>query len=144
MREKNSRRKFLKKSSNFLSYFLLVNLLNVKRGFSYKKKPKIVIVGYGIGGATCLQYLLNFSNILDISIIEKSQQSQTCPMSNLVISNIVDYEYITHKFNYKKFKNINFLNEAVTDINIEKKTVKLEGEKNIDYDFLILSPGVPT
>ncbi len=142
MRKKNSRRKFLKKSSNFLSYFLLVNLLNFKRAFSYKKKPKIVIVGYGIGGATCLQYLLNFSNILDISIIEKSQQSQTCPMSNLVISNIVDYEYITHKFNYKKFKNINFLNEAVTNINIEKKTVKLEGDKNINYDFLILSPGV--
>ena len=106
----NYRRNFLKSSSYFISSLLFSSLFKINISYAKSKlKPRIVIVGFGIGGATCISYLLKFSKSFDIVVIEKNEKMQTCPMSNLVIADIIPYSYISHDFNYMRLKNIKFL-----------------------------------
>ena len=124
----NKRRMFLKNSSLILSSIIFSSLIKLKNlNAKNNRKPKIVIVGYGVGGATCLNYLLEFSKNFDISVVEKSEKIQTCPMSNLVIADILPYSYISHDFNYKRFKNIKFINSSVKKIDPIAK--KIENER---------------
>ena len=137
------RRNFLKSSSYFISSLLFSLLFKVSNSLAKTKlKPRIIIVGFGIGGATCVSFLLKFSKNFDIVVIEKNDNVQTCPMSNLVIADILPYSYISHDFNFKRLKNINFINSSVKKIHTSKKLLEIEDNSKINYDYLILSPGI--
>ena len=139
----NYRRSFLKSSGYLLSTLLFSSLFKINTSVAKTKlKPKIIIVGFGIGGATCLSYLLKFSKNFDIIVIEKNEKIQTCPMSNLVIADIIPYSYISHDYDLKKLKNIKFLKSSVKKINTFKKNLETEDSLKINYDYLILSPGI--
>jgi sulfide dehydrogenase [flavocytochrome c] flavoprotein subunit len=139
----NYRRSFLKSSGYLLSTLLFSSLFKINSSVAKTKlKPKIIIVGFGIGGATCLSYLLKFSKNFDIIVIEKNEKIQTCPMSNLVIADIIPYSYISHDYDLKKLKNIKFLKSSVKKINTFKKNLETEDSLKINYDYLILSPGI--
>ena len=139
----NYRRSFLKSSGYLLSTLLFSSLFKINTSVAKTKlKPKIIIVGFGIGGATCLSYLLKFSKNFDIIVIEKNEKIQTCPMSNLVIADIIPYRYINHDYDLKKIKNIKFLKSSVKKINTFKKNLETEDSLKINYDYLILSPGI--
>ena len=139
----NYRRSFLKSSGYLLSTLLFSSLFKINNSVAKTKlKPRIIIVGFGIGGATCLSYLLKFSKDFDIIVIEKNEKIQTCPMSNLVIADIIPYSYISHDYNLKKLKNIKFLKSSVKKINTFKKNLETEDSLKINYDYLILSPGI--
>jgi len=84
----NKRRNFLKNFGISLSYFFLSNLIFRKR-LKANNKPRVVIIGFGIGGATCLKYLKNFSDEINITIVESKKKIRTCPFSNLVIGNFI-------------------------------------------------------
>ena len=59
------RRNFLKSSSYFISSLLFSLLFKVSNSLAKTKlKPRIIIVGFGIGGATCVSFLLKFSKNL--------------------------------------------------------------------------------
>ena len=139
----NYRRSFLKSSGYLLSTLLFSSLFKINNSVAKTKlKPRIIIVGFGIGGATCLSYLLKFSKDFDIIVIEKNEKIQTCPMSNLVIADIIPYSYISHDYDLKKLKNIKFLKSSVKKINTFKKNLETEDSLKINYDYLILSPGI--
>jgi sulfide dehydrogenase [flavocytochrome c] flavoprotein subunit len=139
----NYRRNFLKSSGYLLSTLLFSNLFKINDSVAKTKlKPRIIILGFGIGGATCLSYLLKFSKNFDIIVIEKNEKMQTCPMSNLVIADIIPYSYISHDYDLKKLKNIKFLKSSVKKINTFKKNLETEDSLKINYDYLILSPGI--
>ena len=58
----NYRRNFLKSSSYFISSLLFSSLFKIKTSYAKSRlKPRIVVVGFGIGGGTCINYLLKFS-----------------------------------------------------------------------------------
>ena len=119
---KSNRRNFIKESGLLLTLIFFNSLIKFKNlGAQSRLKPKIVIVGYGVGGATTLTYLLRFFQNFDITIIEESERTQTGPMSNLVISDVIPYEYITHNFNPNKLKNVNFINDYVSMVYPKKK-----------------------
>ena len=100
VKNKFSRRKFLSNIAGNLVFIFLANTFLLKR-LNAKKRPKIVIVGLGIGGATCLQYLNKISNLVDIIVVEKQSEYQTGPLSNLVIGNILKRK--KHYFGICKF-----------------------------------------
>ena len=139
----STRRKFLKKIGLYSSFIALSNLLVTKGPQSkVKPKPRVVIIGYGIGGATCLEYLVNYSNYMEIVLIEQNNKTQTCPLSNLVLSDIISYKRIVHEFDYKRFKDIKFVNSYVNKVEPSRKAVVLNDDTKLYYDYLILSPGV--
>ena len=99
-----------------------------------------MIIGSGFGGGTCVKLLSKFSKILDLHVIDKYEQIQTCPFSNLiVIGNLID-KYIT--FNVNKNLEAKFYNSLVKYINSEKKLIYFSDSSSMNYDFLILSPGI--
>ena len=65
---KKNRREFLKKFAISLQAYLFLKIMNFKKVHS-KVKPKVIIVGGGIGGASCLRYLREFSEFINITII---------------------------------------------------------------------------
>ncbi|OUX41798.1 hypothetical protein CBE37_04335 [bacterium TMED277] len=134
-----NKRSFISESYKWSLLFLLGQIsLSTKVKAQYK--AKIVIIGAGFGGATCLNYLSNFSNLIDLTIIDKNERIQTCPFSNLVIGDIIKTSQIT--FSYKKNPNINFLQNKIKFINSEKKKIFFFDNSYLDFDYLILSPGI--
>ena len=79
---------------SFLSQFFFVKNLKAKN-----IKPKVIVIGSGFGGGTCIKFLSKYSKILDLHVIDKYTQIQTCPFSNLVIGNVMDYKDITFDIN---------------------------------------------
>ena len=72
----NHRRNFLKSSGYFISSLLFSSMFKIKNSYAKSKlKPRIIIVGFGIGGATCINYLLKFSKNFDIVVIEKNEKN---------------------------------------------------------------------
>jgi len=137
----SNRREFIKKIGIGLSLLLSANFLSFKKAYG-TYKPKVVIIGGGFGGASCLKYLSNFSENIDITMVEKKSKIQTCPFSNLVIGGAMEYSKIV--FNPKNFmkQNIKFVNEFVNYINPKKKIINFNNNLFLEYDFLILSPGI--
>ena len=82
MKTNKSKRDFIKKMGLGLTGLFLFNVFNFRKAKS-NYRPKIVIIGGGIGGASCLRYLSDYSSFIELSIIEKNKKIQTCPFSNL-------------------------------------------------------------
>jgi sulfide dehydrogenase [flavocytochrome c] flavoprotein subunit len=141
MKIKLNRRNFLSNLVSGLTLFSLSNLFILKR-LNAKVKPKIVIIGTGIGGLSCLQYLYKLSDLVDIVVIDKNKKIRTGPFSNLVIGDMLSLDKITFQIKKKKYKNVKFLYSDVKTINSEKKIVKLSSNITVPFDFIILSPGI--
>ena len=101
MKTKLNRRSFLSNLVSGLTLFSLSNLFILKR-LNAKVKPKIVIIGTGIGGMSCLKYIYKLSDLVDIVVIDKNKKIRTGPFSNLVIGNILSLDKITFQIEKKK------------------------------------------
>ena len=97
------------------------------------------MVGSGFGGGTCINFLSKFSKIIDLYIIDKYDQIQTCPFSNLVIGNILNTNDIT--YNVNQSLNAKFYKKEIKYVNSEKKII-FSDNSSMSYDSLILSPGI--
>ncbi len=134
-----NKRSFISESYKWSLLFLL-SQISLSTKVIAQSKAKIVIIGAGFGGATCLNYLSNFLNLIDLTIIDKNEKIQTCPFSNLVIGDIIKTSQIT--FSYKKNSNINFIQNKIKFINSEKKKIFFFDNSYLNFDYLILSPGI--
>lgn len=141
MKTKLNRRSFLSNLVSGLTLFSLSNLFILKR-LNASVKPKIVIIGTGIGGMSCLKYIYKLSDLIDIVVIDKNKKIRTGPFSNLVIANMLSLDKITFQIEKKKYKNVKFIYSDVKAIDSEKKIVKLSSDIAVPYDFIILSPGI--
>ena len=112
MNSKNNRRNFLSNLASGLTLFALSNLFLLKR-LNAKSKPKVLIIGSGIGGLTCLSYLNKISDAIDIIVIDKNKSIRTGPLSNLVLGGILSEEKITFTIDPKKYRNVKFVYEIL-------------------------------
>ena len=131
----NSKRNFLKAFIGSLVGFPLL------KGLRAQYKPRVVVIGGGFGGGSCLRYLDSFSDKLSLVLVEKEQNYYTCPFSNYVVGGFRKIN--KNQFNYDKLENrgIKVLRRKVTFIDSDKKKIFF-ADGNIVYDYLILSPGV--
>ena len=136
----NSKRLFLNYLKNFFLFSFLSQFTIIKNIKAKKIKPKVVVVGSGFGGGTCIKFLSKFSKILDLYVIDKYKKIQTCPFSNLVIGDVIGVKEIT--FNLNKKHAAKFYSKKINYIDSEKKRIFFSDDLFIDYDILILSPGI--
>lgn len=107
------------------------------------KSSRVVIIGGGYGGATCAKYIRKLAPGIEVTLVEQSKQFITCPFSNTVIGGMKKIEDITHSYdNLSKRHGVTMVNDLATDIDAGKKTVKLKGGKTLNYDKLVVSPGI--
>jgi sulfide dehydrogenase [flavocytochrome c] flavoprotein subunit len=108
-----------------------------------KQRPRVIVVGAGFAGATAAKYLSMWSPNTQITIIESKPQFVSCPQSNLVLGGNRTLQQLTTDYrglieNY----GINMLQARVETIDTDKQTVSLDNGKPLEYDRLILAPGV--
>ena len=120
--------------------FLLLSQISTAKKINAKSKPKVVVLGAGFGGASCISYLSNFTDLIDLVVVDKNEWIKTCPFSNLVIGNLIDERNITFKPRFNK--NIKFVVNELKFIDADKKQILFVDDLLLDYDFLIISPGI--
>lgn len=110
------------------------------------KKPPlghVVVIGGGFAGATVAKYLRLWSlHNIRVTVVEKSPQFVSCPLSNLVLGGSKSIDNLTFAYDLlQKNHGIHWVQDEVIAINPEAKKVSLKrGELN--YDRLVIAPGV--
>lgn len=141
IKNSKSRRKFFSLGFSALSLTLLSKIFSLKR-LNAKTKPKVVIIGMGVGGGTCLNYLYKLNELIEIIVIDKRRLIRTGAFSNLVIGNILDETEITFSMNHNKYKNVKFVYEGVKHVDYERKLIEISNDLKVSFDYLIMSPGI--
>ena len=122
------------------SLVLLLNQIGIAKNTKAKSKPKVVVLGAGFGGTSCISYLSNFTDLIELVVVDKNRWIKTCPFSNLVIGNLIDESNITFKPKFKT--NVKVVINELKFIDAERKKILFVDDLSLDYDFLIISPGI--
>lgn len=108
-----------------------------------KKIGRVIVIGGGYGGATAAKYINEWSGgAIEVYLIERERSFISCPISNLVLGGHQSMEFITHSYAKLREKGIIVLNDEVTAIDPAKKKISLKKIADLDYDRLIVSPGI--
>ncbi len=106
------------------------------------ESPRVVIIGGGFGGSTCAKYLHRFDASLKITLIEPSTRFITCPFSNMVINGMETMDDISHGYAAQTDRGINVVHARVQAIDPVGKFVAVDNGMALEYDRLVLSPGI--
>jgi sulfide dehydrogenase [flavocytochrome c] flavoprotein subunit len=104
---------------------------------------RVVVVGGGYGGTIAAKYIRMLDASIEVVLIEPNKQFISCPFSNLYIGGALK-DLSTLTIGYDKLAanhGIKLVHDTVTGVDPVKKTVTISSG-TIDYDRLILSPGV--
>jgi sulfide dehydrogenase [flavocytochrome c] flavoprotein subunit len=106
-------------------------------------KARVVVIGGGFGGATAAKYVRQIDPSLEVTLIEPSQTFLTCPFSNYVLAGFKSLNDISH--NYKALADVHgvkVVHDTAQAVDPVARTVKLAGGTTLNYDKLIVSPGI--
>ncbi|MGD8559560.1 MAG: NAD(P)/FAD-dependent oxidoreductase [Gammaproteobacteria bacterium] len=104
---------------------------------------RVVVIGGGYGGATCSKYIRKLAPGVEVTLVEQKKKYVTCPFSNTVIGGLKRIDEITHGYDKLSARHgVNVVNDMATEIDPAKKTVKLKSGKSLEYDKLVVSPGI--
>ena len=108
-----------------------------------KGAPRVVVVGGGFGGATCAKYLRVYDPTLNVTMIEQNATFTTCPGSNWMLGGMRKIEDLTHNYDALRNKHgVNVVTDRVTAIDPAKRIVMLASGRSVEYDRLVMSPGI--
>ncbi|KFG70914.1 NAD(P)/FAD-dependent oxidoreductase [Microvirga sp. BSC39] len=102
--------------------------------------PKVVVVGGGFGGATCARELKRRG--LAVTLVEASAVYTACPFSNAVLAGLRPIEAQQFKLDAVEKAGVDIVQKMATGVDPQTRRVALEDGSSLDYDRLVLSPGV--
>jgi len=116
----------------------------VPTGLRAQTKPKLVVIGGGAGGATAARYVAkDAGGDIDVTLITASDTYSTCFFSNLYLGDFRTFESITHS--YDKLASDHGVNVVIgfaLEVDRAAKQVKLADGTSVDYDRLVVAPGI--
>lgn len=107
-------------------------------------KPRVVVIGGGPGGATAAKYIARDSQgAISVSLVEPAESYVTCFHSNLYVGGYKKIDEITHRYDdlTKKY-GVNHIRKAALVIKAAEKKVELADHGELQYDKLVVSPGI--
>lgn len=107
-------------------------------------QAQVVVIGAGYGGATAAKYVRLLSNHkISVVVIEPKAEFVSCPVSNLVLDGFKTIAELTLPYTGLTQKHgVTVVRDTATQIDPERKTVRLASGGAIRYDKLVLSPGI--
>ncbi|MEO5340887.1 MAG: NAD(P)/FAD-dependent oxidoreductase [Magnetococcus sp. MYC-9] len=105
-------------------------------------QQQVVVVGGGYGGAVAAKYIRMADPKIQVTLIEKSADYYSCPLSNWVVAGFRDMALQKWGYDGLKKHGITVVIDEVTGIDPAGQTVKTAGGKSFKYDRLVVSPGV--
>ncbi|HEY0663793.1 MAG TPA: NAD(P)/FAD-dependent oxidoreductase [Thiobacillaceae bacterium] len=110
---------------------------------SAKAAPRVVVVGGGFGGATCAKYLRMYDATLNVTLIEQNASYVTCPGSNWVLAGMRRIDDLTQNYAALRDRHgVKVVHDRVVRVDPGKRLVALASGKTIEYDRLVMSPGI--
>ncbi len=107
------------------------------------KIGRVIVIGGGYGGATAAKYLRMWSEgAIEVFMIEMNRSFVSCPLSNLVLGGSRKIEDLTVGYAGLREYGVQVINDEVTKVNVDKKTVELKKIQDLAYDRLVVAPGV--
>lgn len=104
--------------------------------------PRVVVVGGGFGGSTAARYVKKFGPDFRVTLIEPKTSYVTCPFSNPYLGGVVDLKTITHGYDGIRAAGVHVKHDMVTSLDAANATVTLASGDVLEYDRLIVSPGI--
>jgi NADPH-dependent 2,4-dienoyl-CoA reductase/sulfur reductase-like enzyme len=105
--------------------------------------PHVVVVGGGAGGATAARYIAKDSEgAVRVTLIEPTRTYYTCFFSNLYLGGFKEIDDLGHSYGTLAATGVNVVHDWATGVDRAAKTVSLAGGATLNYDKLILSPGI--
>lgn len=133
---KSTRRQFLKATAATGAAISAFSIVGCATG------PNVVVIGGGFGGSTAARYVKKFGPNMNVTLIEPKTSYVTCPFSNAYLGGLVDFKYITHTYDGLVADDINVVHDTVSGVDANTKSVTLASGKVLNYDRLIVSPGI--
>ncbi len=108
------------------------------------KGPRVVVIGAGYAGATAAKYIRLWSDYgIQVTLVEPNPAFVSCPLSNLVLGGSKSMADITTPYdNLVKRHGVQWVQDRVSRIDVERRTVILASGSELSYDRLVVSPGV--
>ena len=133
-----SRREFIKWASA-LSALSATGCANISTRSS---SARVVVVGGGFAGATAAKYIRKWGPNIDVTLVERNPEFISCPMSNLVLGGSKSMADITTGYGGLGKYGVKVVRDEVVSVDPEKRIVKLASGGSLNYDRLVLAPGI--
>ena len=114
---------------------------STKGDFAPKSGRRVVVIGGGWGGATAAKYVRLGDPGIEVYLLEPGKQFVSCPFSNLVLSGVRTLDSLTFDYDGLARHGVKVVHEAAGAIEPDRQRVRV-GEGYLEYDRLIVSPGV--
>ncbi|MCH1598654.1 MAG: NAD(P)/FAD-dependent oxidoreductase [Pseudomonadales bacterium] len=112
------------------------------RTLAAEPNSRLVVVGGGFAGATLARSVKRLSPEITVVLIEARERYVSCPMSNLVIAGRRSLAAQTFDYRGLEAAGVEVVRGIAVDVDATKQCVRLQGGVTIDYDRLVLAPGV--
>ena len=112
------------------------------RTLAAEPNSRLVVVGGGFAGATLARSVKRLSPEITVVLIEARERYVSCPMSNLVIAGRRSLAAQTFDYRGLEAVGVEVVRGMAVDVDATKQCVRLQGGVTIDYDRLVLAPGV--
>ncbi len=137
-----TRRRFLRVGGAAAGLAALGSCAAATRGdFLPKSGRRVVVIGGGWGGATAARYLRLHDSGIEVVLIEPNRRFVSCPFSNLVLSGVRGIDSLTFDYAGLRRQGVRFLHESAAGVDPAARRVRV-GEGHLEYDRLIVAPGV--
>lgn len=103
---------------------------------------RLVIVGGGFGGASAARFARDRFPTLDVTLIERNRTFTTCPYGNLVLAGRRNVQSITFNYNRLGARGVRMVYGEARAIDGPRRRVRLADGNDVQYDKLIVSPGI--
>jgi sulfide dehydrogenase [flavocytochrome c] flavoprotein chain len=104
---------------------------------------RVLVVGGGFGGATAASYLKRWGgDSVDVTLVERNRRFVSCPMSNLVLGGSRRIEDLSFDYQGLRARGVDLIHDEVVEIDPVRRRARLQAGLWVQYDQLILSPGV--
>ncbi len=105
-------------------------------------KHQIVIIGGGNAGISTAAKLLLKNKFLDIAIIDAAEKHYYQPAFTLVGGGVYDFNDTVRPEEAVMLPNVTWIRQWAAEINPEKNVVITENGDEVQYEFLIVAPGL--
>jgi len=103
---------------------------------------RIVIIGAGAAGTALANRLVRRLDGAQITLIDPRPQHLYQPGLTLVAAGLKPADYVVSQTTDWLPGGVSLIADRVAVVNPEAQTVATEGGENLDYDFLVLAPGL--
>ncbi len=111
-------------------------------GSDSKAVGRVVVIGGGYAGATAAKYIRMWSPDIAVTMAEPNKHFVSCPLSNRVLAGTWQMSDITSSYDGLEARGVNIIHQTASAVDPEKQVVTLDDGEQLEYDRLIVAPGI--